>query len=140
MAACYRATIAAMPAFHPFADTLASALRTLVLLGVVSALAGLPAAAIARFRGDGAPGWLAFLAGPAITVHGLNLAFFAVLVLWIAVDAGRGKAALPSGLQFVLFAASFLIPNVAGGLVWRYVRRRQPGDAPPHVTPASDGT
>src|SRR4029079_17314990 len=84
MASCYRATIAAMPAFHPFADTLASALRTLVLLGVVSALAGLPAAAIARFRGDGAPGWLAFLAGPAITVHGLNLAFFAVLVLWIA--------------------------------------------------------
>lgn len=128
-----------MPAFHPLADTLASALRTLVLLGVVAALAGLPAAAIARFRGDGAPGWLAFLAGPAITVHGLNLALFVVLVLWIAVDAWRGNAALPTAWQFVLFAASFLIPNVTGGLVWRYVRRRRPEDAPPHVTPSSDG-
>jgi hypothetical protein len=138
MAQCYRATIAAMPAFHPLADTVASALRTLVLLGVLSALAGLPAAAIARLRGGGSPGWLAVLAGPAITIHGLNLAFFVVLALRVVVDAGRGNAALPSAWQVVLFAASFLVPNLTGGLAWRYVRRRQPEDGPPRVTPSSE--
>jgi hypothetical protein len=128
-----------MPAFHPLADTLAAALRTLVLLGVASALAGLPAAVIARVRGDGAPEWLASLAGPAITIHGLNLAFFVVLLLWIAVDVRRGSAAPPSAWQLALFTGSFLIPNLTGGLLWRSVRRRRPADAPPRVTPSSDG-
>ena len=125
-----------MPAFHPLADTVASALRTLVLLGVLSALAGLPAAAIARLRGVGSPGWLATLAGPAITIHGLNLAFFVVLAVWIALDAARGKEAPPPAGQLALFAASFLVPNLAGALAWRSVRRRRPDDAPPRVTPA----
>jgi hypothetical protein len=125
-----------MPAFHPLADTVASALRTLVLLGVVAALAGVPAAAIARFRGAGSPGWLAALAGPAITIHGLNLAFLLVLAVWIAVDAARAGGSRPPARQLALFAASFLVPNLAGGLAWRYVLRRRPGDAPPRVTPS----
>jgi len=128
-----------MPAFHPLADTLASALRTLVLLGVLAALVALPAAAISRLRAAGAPRLLAAVAGPAITVHALNLAFFVVLAVWIGVDAARGTQPLPGAGQLALFAASFLVPNLAGVLAWRSVLRRRPDDEPPHVAPTRDG-
>jgi hypothetical protein len=135
MPQCYRATIAAMPAFHPLADTLASAVRTLVLLGVLTAAAGLPAAAVARLRAGGVWPWLAAFAGPAITVHALNLLLVLVLTAWIGIDAAR-HASWPSPAQFALFAASFVLPNSLGLAAWSYVARRRPPQAPPHVVPS----
>jgi hypothetical protein len=137
MAGCYRVTIVAMAVFDPLADTLAAALRTLVLLGVLSAAAGLPAAIVAWKRKRGAPGWLGYLAGPEIAVHALNLALFAFLTIWIVVDAARGRAPLPATGQFLLFAASFLGPNLAGIVAWRYVRGRRCEEPPLHVVPAA---
>lgn len=126
-----------MVAFNPLADTLTSALRTLVLGGVLAALGGLPAAAIARWRPGGAPAWLAFLAGPALTLHALNLVFCLLLVVWMA--AAMGSAQLPAPGQLAIFIASFVIPNGAGTLAWRYVRRRGTRDDPPHVVPLEGG-
>lgn len=127
-----------MVAFDPLADTLTSALRTLVLGGVVSALCGLPAAALARVR-TGSPAWLAFLAGPAVTVHALNLVLCAFLLTWMGVAALLGNAPPVSLGQLAIFIASFLLPNGAGILAWRYVRRRAPADDPPHVVPRERG-
>lgn len=128
-----------MVAFNPLADTLTSALRTLVLGGVLSALGGLPAAALARLRHRGSPAWLKFLAGPAVTVHVLNLVLCAVLLVWMGVAAFLGSAPTPSLDQLGIFTASFLLPNAAGFLAWRYVRRRAPADDPPHVVPRDGG-
>ncbi len=125
-------------AFNPLADTLTSALRTLVLGGVLAALAGLPAAAIARLRRGGSPAWLASLAGPALTLHALNLVFCLFLLVWMVV-ASLGSAQLPGPGQLAIFIASFLIPNGAGLLAWRYVRQRGPCDDPPHVVPREGG-
>ena len=129
-----------VPAFHPIADTVASGLRTLVLLGVLSAAASLPAAALARWRRDGSPYWLGFLAGPLVTVHALNLLFFVVLAVWIAVDAVSGRRPPPATGQLAIFALSFLVPNLPALGAWLYFRRRQRNDAPPHVVPGSDST
>jgi len=126
-----------VPAFHPIADTIASGLRTLVLLGVLSAAASLPAAAVARWRRRAVPDWLGFLAGPLATVHALNLLFFVVLSVWIGVDALSGRRPAPAPGQLAIFALSFLVPNVPALAAWLYVRRRRPDDAPPHVVPGS---